>query len=327
MANDAVSTLSIPQPSCCAPNRPATGTAPQLTVIDEKVPSDGGMITIPAGVFRMGSQTPDAFPGDGEGPVRDVTVAAFRIDAFAVTNGRFAAFVDATGYVTEAEVFGWSYVFADHIHPEARSHIVDAVLQGALWWRGVRAANWRYPGGPGSTIDRVLDHPVVHVSFNDAAAFARWSGARLPTEAEWERAARGGLDQATYPWGDQWTPGGQHRANTWQGRFPFYNTAVDGYSATAPVDSFTPNGFGLFNTSGNVWEWTADWFSPTWHQQDQKATRVDPQGPLTGHGRVVKGGSFLCHASYCNRYRVAARTQTTPDSSLSHTGFRLAADA
>lgn len=285
------------------------------------------MVVIGSGEFRMGSEDPASLPADGEGPVRTVALSAFRIDACAVSNDRFAAFVDATGYVTEAEEYGWSYVFADHLHPAARDHVIDGTVPGAPWWRGVRGASWQAPAGPGSTVATIGDHPVVHVSHRDALAFARCAQQRLPTEAEWECAARGGLDQTQYPWGDGLTPRGQHRANIWQGRFPSTNTGEDGFETTAPVTSFPPNAYGLHNTSGNVWEWTADWFSPTWHRTAGDATRIDPQGPPRGSSRVAKGGSFLCHASYCNRYRVGARTQTTPDSSLSHTGFRLAADA
>jgi formylglycine-generating enzyme required for sulfatase activity len=284
------------------------------------------MVEIPSGPFMMGSDVRDAFPADGEGPVREVLVSAFCIDWYAVSNRRFAEFVNVTGYCTEAETFGWSYVFAGHVHPDATDAIIDGVVEGAPWWRGVRGAHWRCPGGPGSTVDDLLDHPVVHVSWTDAAAFAAWAGGRLPTEAEWEKAARGGLNQAAFPWGDELTPDGSHRANIWQGRFPQHNTQEDGYAATAPVDAFAPNGFGLHNASGNVWEWTSDWFSRSWHLEERSRTRMDPAGPPAGQARVVKGGSFLCHASYCNRYRLAARTQTTPDSSLSHTGFRLAAD-
>jgi formylglycine-generating enzyme len=285
------------------------------------------MVRIPHGVFRMGSDAVDGFPGDGEGPVREVELSAFLIEAFAVTNDRFEAFVESTGYVTEAERFGWSYVFADHVHPVAVSDIIEGAVAGAPWWRAVRGACWRHPAGRGSTVTAIGNHPVVHLSYHDAAAFAAWAGGRLPTEAEWEYAARGGLDQARYPWGNELMQDGAHRANIWQGTFPSHNTVADGFMTTAPVDAFPPNGFGLYNTAGNVWEWTSDWFSPDWHRPARPETRIDPHGPPSGVAKVTKGGSFLCHASYCNRYRVAARTQTTPDSSLSHCGFRLAADA
>ncbi len=284
------------------------------------------MVDIAAGAFRMGSDSATAFPGDGEGPVREVKLAAYRIGTHTVTNGEYAAFLDATGHLTDAERYGWSYVFADHIHPDARDAVMAGGPPGTPWWRGVRGATWRAPTGPGSSVAAILDHPVVHVSHHDAVAYARWSGTRLPTEAEWERAARGGLDQATYPWGDELTPNGQYQCNIWQGQFPAHNTLDDGYDTTAPAISFQPNGYGLYHCAGNVWEWTADWFSPHWHVRATPMSRTNPTGPGSGAGRVVKGGSFLCHASYCNRYRPAARTHNTPDTSLSHIGFRVAAD-
>lgn len=321
--------------ACCGPAR----SEPELLSIG--VPSRGaatydfeipvrdpervrrGMVRIPAGSFRMGGEDPDAFPSDGEGPVREVAVGEFHLDATAVTNTAFATFVKATGYVTEAERFGWSYVFYQLVSPTAR--VLDAHVPGAPWWLAVEGADWRHPGGPGTDAGRLARHPVVHVSWNDAAAYAAWAGKRLPTEAEWEKAARGGLDQARFPWGDELTPRGRHRCNIWQGEFPRHNTLEDGHLGTAPVDAFAPNGFGLHNMSGNVWEWCADWFSADWHAPARPETRVDPQGPPTGGGRVMRGGSYLCHESYCNRYRVAARTQSTPDSSTGHTGFRCAA--
>lgn len=284
------------------------------------------MVEIPGGAFRMGGSDSDAFPDDGEGPVRTVTLRPFAIDPTCVTNAQFATFVKATGYVTEAERFGWSYVFHLLLTVEAQRHVMDGVVPSAPWWLAVRGASWRTPDGPGSTSATRQNHPAVHVSWNDAAAYTAWAGKRLPTEAEWERSARGGLDQARFPWGDELTPRGRHRCNIWQGDFPRVNTAADGYLGTAPVDAFAPNGFGLYNTSGNVWEWCADWWSADWHVPDRPETRDNPRGPTSGAAKVSRGGSYLCHASYCNRYRVAARTFNTVDSSTGHTGFRCAAD-
>lgn len=180
-------------------------------------------------------------------------------------------------------------------------------------------ARWRAPEGPGTSIGDRRDHPVVHVSWNDATAYARWAGKRLPTEAEWGKAARGGLVRARFPWGDELTPNGRHRCNIWQGDFPVRNPREDGCAGTVPVKAYAPNGFGLYNTSGNVWEWCADRFTA-----DRPATRTDPAGPPHGENRVLRGGSHLCHRSYCNRYRVAARTSNTPDSTTGHGGFRCA---
>jgi formylglycine-generating enzyme len=260
------------------------------------------VIQLDGGIFLMGSDDPVGFPADQEGPVREVTVGPFAIAPCAVTNEQFAAFVDATGHVTEAERLGTSFVFAGLLpedFPPTR-----AVAQ-APWWRLVDGADWRRPEGPGSSLDGRGDHPVVHVSWTDAGAYCGWAGMRLPTEAEWEFAARGGLEQKLYPWGDELTPGGEHRCNIWQGTFPTHNTLDDGYLGTAPVHAFEPNGFGLHNTSGNVWAWCADWFDPS--------------------HRAIRGGSYLCHRSYCNRYRVAARSGNTPDTSTGHMGFRVAA--
>ncbi|GGK83649.1 hypothetical protein GCM10010094_51070 [Streptomyces flaveus] len=307
---------------CCAPGRSseAAPAASEPPVPGSGTALSGTKVALPGGTFRMGGEDADANPGDGEGPVREVTVGPFEIDTRCVTNERFAAFVDATGYRTDAERFGWSYVFAKFVPGELRK--VSPRPEGTPWWCGVEGAYWAAPEGPGSDLDGRGDHPVVHVSWGDALAFCRWEGSRLPTEAEWEYAARGGLDQKRFPWGDELTPGGEHRCNIWQGRFPFRNTAEDGYLGTAPVDAFPPNGFGLFNTSGNVWEWCADW----WGTDHGTGPHTDPTGPEQGTARVMRGGSYLCHDSYCNRYRVAARTANSPDSSVGNTGFRCVRD-
>jgi len=282
------------------------------------------MALIPAGPFRMGGPASEGFPADGEGPIRAVHVRGFYIDRFAVTNARFATFVKATDYITDAERLGWSFVFYGLVHSSARSDVIDATVVQAPWWRAVRGASWRHPEGGSSTIGDRQDHPVVHVSWRDASAFATWSGKRLPTEAEWEKAARGGLESRRYAWGDDLTPRGRQRCNIWQGEFPVRHTGTLG---TVSVRAFVPNAFGLFNMAGNVWEWCSDNWSSTWHVDDRPETRVDPHGPPAGASKVIRGGSYLCHHSYCDRYRVAARTHNTPDSSTGHMGFRCAADA
>jgi formylglycine-generating enzyme required for sulfatase activity len=279
------------------------------------------MLRLDGGPFLMGTDDGSGFPADGEGPVREVTLKPFFIDPHAVTNERWAAFVKATGYRTEAERYGWSFVFVGLLPPGFPP--TRGVVQ-TPWWRQVHGASWRHPEGRHSSITDRMHHPVVHVSWNDALAYCRWAGLRLPTEAEWEYAARGGLVQQRYAWGDDLTPGGRHMCNIWQGTFPSHNTRADGYLGTAPVDTFAPNGYGLYNVCGNVWEWCADWFSPSFHRD---APRSNPQGPPAGQNRVIRGGSYLCHESYCNRYRVAARSSNSPDSSTGHMGFRCARDA
>lgn len=314
-----------PDGCCCTPAAERAGESAAHAIVSAVVAGGGTgalkseMISLPGGTFLMGTDYDKGFRADGEGPVRKVTVSPFQMDACAVTNKEFAAFADAMGYRTDAERFGWSFVFWAHIPQERREEMVEDTVAAAPWWCKVRGASWRQPEGPGSNIASRALYPVVHVSWNDAAAYARWAGKSLPTEAQWEYAARGGLEQKLYPWGDEFTPGGQHLCNVWQGTFPSEDTAEDGYAGTCPVDSFPPNGFGLYCITGNVWEWCADWFRTAF-----RADRVlcDPKGPATGQTRVMKGGSFLCHASYCNRYRVAARTSNTPDSSTSNLGFR-----
>jgi sulfatase modifying factor 1 len=280
-----------------------------------------GMIRLPGGTFLMGTDDGQGFREDGEGPVREVTLDPFLISPHATTNAEFSRFVEETGYKTEAERFGWSFVFHLFITGKAKKKIRGAV-DAAPWWKAVAGAHWRRPEGPGSGIKTRMKHPVVHVSHNDALAYCDWARKRLPTEAEWEFAARGGLEQKRYPWGDTLTPDGEHLCNIWQGEFPSKNTRKDGYAGTAPVDAFPPNGFGLYNVSGNVWEWCLDWFSATYHVGN---VRTNPTGPPSGGSRVIRGGSYLCHKSYCNRYRVAARSSNTPDSSTGNSGFRCAA--
>jgi formylglycine-generating enzyme required for sulfatase activity len=262
------------------------------------------MVLLSGGAFLMGTDDAAAYPEDCEGPVREVRVKPIWIGATAVTNDEFAQFVSAAGYITEAERFGSSFVFAGLLPDDFEP--TRGVAQ-APWWRQVIGACWRHPEGPGSEIESRLEHPVVHVSWNDAQAYCAWARKRLPSEAEWEYAARGGLEQKRYPWGDDLTPDDEHLCNIWQGEFPLLNSLEDGYLGTAPVRAFPPNCYGLYNIVGNVWEWCDDWF---------------------GEGRkVIKGGSYLCHESYCFRYRVAARSSNTPNGSTGNMGFRTALDS
>jgi formylglycine-generating enzyme required for sulfatase activity len=278
------------------------------------------LVLLAGGRFDMGTEAPDGYPADGEGPVHPVRLRPFAIDPHTVTNRWFAAFANATGHVTDAERYGWSFVFGGLLpddFPDTRA------VAHAPWWRQAIGADWRHPEGPQSDLSGRDDHPVVHVSWNDASAFCAWSGTRLPTEAEWEFAARGGRDGARFPWGDELEPGGKHRMNVFQGRFPAENTCDDGYAGTAPAGAFDPNGYGLHNTTGNVWEWCADWFDAGYYAVSPSK---DPRGPDSGTHRVMRGGSYLCHASYCNRYRVDSRSANEPDSSTGNLGFRVACD-
>ena len=312
--------------SCCAATRTETKNAqstPQATPAEEQQEgATDGMACIPSGSFLMGTETRNGFPADGEGPVREVYTDAYYIDKTHVTNADFAAFAEETGYKTEAEHFGWSFVFYQFL-PKRKVRAAQRV-QEAPWWCAIKGACWKHPEGRGSHVNNRQDHPVVHISWNDACHYAAWAGKRLPTEAEWERAARGGFEQKKYPWGNELTPDGEHRCNIWQGNFPRHNTAGDGYRGTSPVASFPPNGYGLYDVAGNAWEWCSDWFSPDFHVD---GPRKNPAGPPIGEAKVMRGGSYLCHRSYCNRYRVAARSQNTRDSSTGNLGFRCARDA
>ena len=264
----------------------------------------------------MGSSGPETWEADGEGPVREVRLDPFQMDVYAVTNEQFLEFTEDTGYKTEAEEFGWSYVFSGLLKQQRLRHRPHPMQP---WWLGVPEANWQQPTGPRSHIKKLMDHPVTHISWSDARAFADWAGKELPTEAQWEYAARGGLQGRLYPWGDELLPQGEHRCNIWQGTFPSENTSEDGYFSTAPVTAFPPNGFGLYNMTGNVWEWCTDWWSTHFNTQP---VPTNPSGPPQGKEKVIRGGSYLCHHSYCNRYRNSARTKNTLDTSTGNIGFR-----
>jgi sulfatase modifying factor 1 len=305
---------------------------------DNALPSD--MVWIPGGTFRMGSDQHYA----EEAPAHRVTVEGFWIDRTPVTNRQFKAFVNATGHVTTAQIvpdpkdypgalpemiYAGSLVFL----PPAR---VNGLNDWTQWWSFMKGANWRRPYGPKSNIREFDDHPVVHVSFADALAYAQWAGKDLPTEAEWEFAARGGLDGEEFAWGNELTPDGRHMANTWQGNFPTNNLCEDGFERTSPVKAFRPNGYGLHDMIGNVWEWTTDWWS-SHHEPDAAKPCCIAQNPRGGPEggsldptqpniriprKVLKGGSHLCAPNYCRRYRPAARHAEPVDTSTSHVGFR-----
>ena len=278
-----------------------TAIASTVPVPSKAVPE--GMVPIHGGNFAMGSA--GGMVGPDEGPVHTVAVKSFWMDRTEVTVAQFQKFVDATHYRTDAEKFGWSGIFS----------VADAR------WEHVDGADWRHPDGPGSR--SMPNNPVQHVSWNDATAYARWMGRRLPTEAEWEYAARGGLAGKTYSWGDVLNPGGKIMANWWQGSFPGHNTGADGFVGVATVASFPPNGYGLYDTTGNVWEWISDWYGKDYYAH---SPADNPQGPPSGTERGLRGGSYLCSENYCTNYRVAGRSHATPDTSLSNIGFRTVKD-
>ena len=311
------------QKACCTPQRgDDSATPPAVAVPAGGALKSESLVEVPGGSFLMGTDSLEAFPGDGERPARKVELSPFAIESTVVDNARFARFVADSGYLTDSERLGWSFVFERHLSRQQRRTAIEARVPQAPWWCKISGASWRAPEGPGSSVRRRSRHPVVHVSWNDAQAFCGWAGLRLPTEAEWEYAARGGGAGAVFPWGDDLEPHGEHRCNVWQGSFPDRDLGEDGYRGTCPVDAFEPNGYGLYNVVGNVWEWCSDRFSS---RAIAKRGGRDPQGPSTGTGRLIRGGSYLCHVSYCNRYRLSARTSNTPDSATDNMGFRCAA--
>jgi formylglycine-generating enzyme required for sulfatase activity len=298
------------------------------------------MVWIPSGEFTMGSGLEIARAD--EKPTHRVRVDGFWMDATEVTNAQFRKFVEATGYVTTAEKAPQLQEIMAQLPPGTPPPPANMLVPGSLvfvppaspgsfWWEWRAGANWRQPDGPGSSIVGKDDYPVVHVSWFDTMAYAQWTGKRLPTEAEWEYAARGGLEGKTYVWGEESPYQGTARANIWQGEFPRHNTDADGYAATSPVRSYPPNGYGLYDMAGNVWEWVQDWYRPdTYTRRAGEAVSVNPQGPDSSYDpreptipkRVQRGGSYLCDANYCASYRPSARMNASPDTSLVHTGFR-----
>lgn len=334
----------------CADNLPSRFGTPGInnSFAVSSDTSTSGMVLVPGGEFRMGASDdegrPDEYPGHA------VHVDAFWMDETEVTNAQFAEFVKATGYITTAEIKPDWEEMKKQLPPgtpkPADSLLVAASLvftppshpvpldDASQWWSWTKGADWQHPQGPGSNIKGKADYPVVHVSWDDAMAYCRWAGKRLPTEAEWEWAARGGLQEKKYPWGDEDPEKGRPKANTWQGTFPNRNRSDDKFYNSAPVKSFAPNAYGLYDMAGNVWEWCSDWFSSGYYQELERVQSSNPKGPAASFDpmeptvpkKVVRGGSFLCNASYCKGYRVSSRMKTSPDTGLEHTGFRCVKD-
>jgi len=300
---------------CCTPRAPERHSSLSLMPVTKMSAQPLDLCDIPGGTTLVGTDRP-AIPIDEEGPCRRQELQPFKMMQTTVTNRMFRDFIDDTAYVTDAQRFGWSFVFQDQLNHNRKDVQSPA---GTQWWLKVNGACWHSVGGPNTTEQLEDDHPVVHVSWNDAKAFADWAGGRLPTEAEWEHAARGGLGDVPFPWGHQ-EPDDSHfqPCNIWQGHFPESNTCADGYAATAPAASFEPNGYDLYHMCGNVWEWTSGRFKINGRTTESKQHARHFKGT-----KILKGGSYLCHKSYCFRYRIAARTGSTPDSTTTHQGVRL----
>jgi sulfatase modifying factor 1 len=310
--------------------------------------STSGMVYIPGGFFDMGGDNEQA--SADELPKHKVQVSAFYLDATEVTNAQFKKFVDATGYITTAEKKpDWEEI--KKTVPPGTEKPADSLLVAASlvfrtsngpvdindfgqWWSWVKGADWKHPQGPGSSLNGKENYPVVHVSWDDAMAYCKWAGKRLPTEAEWEFAARGGLINNIYPWGNEHVNTSKAKTNSWEGKFPYLNEKKDGYVTSAPVKSFAPNAYGLYDMAGNVWEWCSDWYDHNYYKQLSGKTSINPQGPdksfdpeeSYAEKRSLRGGSFLCNDSYCSGYRVARRMKSSHDTGLEHTGFRCVRD-
>lgn len=348
--NKKVKTATEDKSMSCESSLPSrfTTTANSDSLIKSKIISSDGMVKISSRSYMMGASDLEGRPD--EYPQHKVKLNSFWIDVTEVTNAQFEQFVLATNYKTTAEIKpDWNEIKKQL--PEGTPKPDESVLVAASlvfagtaqavdlndaskWWKWTKGANWRHPQGPKSSIIGKENYPVVHISWDDANAYAKWAGKRLPTEAEWEFAARGGLINEKYSWGNEQPEQGKSKANIWQGKFPYLNTAMDKFIGTAPVKSFPPNKYGLYDMSGNVWEWCSDWYAAEYYKELVDTISIDPKGPskslnqteLISTKKVVRGGSFLCNASYCKGYRVTARMNSSPDTGLEHTGFRCVAD-